>query len=103
MRSIARSPNFIWIDAGPGGARTPLTLGKTSIGLLEAAPQRWTLAFGRKAERAEGTMTALAIPQPRELAFLGVEASATGKRWRDRLDARGQAQAIAMAQRHAMP
>lgn len=48
-------------------------------------------------------MIALAIPQPREPAFLGVERSACGKVWRDRLDARGQAQALAIAQRHAMP
>jgi single-stranded-DNA-specific exonuclease len=36
-------------------------------------------------------------------AFLGVGRSATGQVWRDRLDARGQAQALAIAQRHAMP
>src|SRR6185312_13294593 len=36
-------------------------------------------------------------------AFLGVERSATGRRWRDRLDARGQAAALAIAQRHGLP
>ena len=35
--------------------------------------------------------------------FLGVECSATGRAWRDRLDARGQAQALAIAQRHNVP
>jgi single-stranded-DNA-specific exonuclease len=35
--------------------------------------------------------------------FLGVEQSATGRAWRDRLDARGQARALAIAQRHALP
>ena len=32
--------------------------------------------------------------------FLGVEHSATGRAWRDRLDARGSARALAIAQRH---
>jgi len=35
--------------------------------------------------------------------FLGVEHSATGRVWRDRLDARGAARALAMAQRHDIP
>src|SRR5215468_10007346 len=35
--------------------------------------------------------------------FLGVEQSATGRVWRDRLDARGSARALAIAQRHDLP
>ncbi len=35
--------------------------------------------------------------------FLGVERSATGLAWRDRLDARGQARALAIAQRSGIP
>jgi single-stranded-DNA-specific exonuclease len=35
--------------------------------------------------------------------FLGVEHSATGRSWRDRLDARGAARALAIAQRHDLP
>ncbi|MGB7098559.1 MAG: single-stranded-DNA-specific exonuclease RecJ, partial [Xanthobacteraceae bacterium] len=35
--------------------------------------------------------------------FLGVESSATGRRWRDRLDQRGSARALAIAQRHDLP
>ena len=35
--------------------------------------------------------------------FLGVERSVTGRLWRDRLDARGQAQSLAIAQRHGLP
>jgi single-stranded-DNA-specific exonuclease len=35
--------------------------------------------------------------------FLGVETSATGRAWRDRLDARGAARALAIAQRHDLP
>src|SRR5271155_5578679 len=35
--------------------------------------------------------------------FLGVEHSATGRSWRDRLDARGAARALAIAQRHDVP
>src|SRR5882757_5791502 len=35
--------------------------------------------------------------------FLGVEQSATGRVWRDRLDDRASAQALAMVQRHELP
>ena len=35
--------------------------------------------------------------------FLGVERSATGRAWRDRLDERGHARALAIAQRHGLP
>src|ERR1700732_4088909 len=35
--------------------------------------------------------------------FLGVEHSATGRAWRDRLDERGAARALAIAQRHEIP
>ncbi|HUD85451.1 MAG TPA: single-stranded-DNA-specific exonuclease RecJ [Xanthobacteraceae bacterium] len=35
--------------------------------------------------------------------FLGVENSATGRPWRDRLDQRGAARALAIAQRHDLP
>lgn len=35
--------------------------------------------------------------------FLGVERSATGRVWRDRLDERGNARSIAIAQRHGLP
>src|SRR6185437_14183808 len=35
--------------------------------------------------------------------FLGVEQSVTGRAWRDRLDARGSARALAIAQRHGLP
>src|SRR5271155_703916 len=35
--------------------------------------------------------------------FLGVESSATGRRWRDRLDQRGSAPALAIAQRPDPP
>src|ERR1700739_1224997 len=35
--------------------------------------------------------------------FLGVENPATGRAWRDRLDARGAARALAIAQRHDLP
>ncbi len=43
------------------------------------------------------------IPQEAPPAFLGVSRSATGRRWRDRLDPRGAAQALAIAQRHQLP
>jgi single-stranded-DNA-specific exonuclease len=35
--------------------------------------------------------------------FLGVETSATGRAWRDRLDDRGNARSLAIAQRHGVP
>jgi single-stranded-DNA-specific exonuclease len=35
--------------------------------------------------------------------FLGVENSATGRAWRDRLDERGSSRALAIAQRHDLP
>ncbi len=38
-----------------------------------------------------------------ERYFLGVEKSATGRAWRDRLDERGQARAMTIAQRHGVP
>ncbi len=48
------------------------------------------------------SMTAPFLPEaPR--AFLGVETSARGRAWRDRLDARGNALALAIAQRHGLP
>jgi single-stranded-DNA-specific exonuclease len=48
-------------------------------------------------------MSALPLPQPAGRAFLGVERSATGRRWHDRLDARGEANALAIGQRHGLP
>jgi len=38
-----------------------------------------------------------------ERFFLGVARSASDRAWRDRLDARGQARALAIAQRHGLP
>ena len=35
--------------------------------------------------------------------FLDVERSATGRTWRDRLDERGAARALAISQRHDLP
>jgi single-stranded-DNA-specific exonuclease len=53
----------------------------------------------------EGIMTlpATAIPVELPPAFLGVSRSATGKLWRDRLDARGAARALAITQRYQLP
>src|ERR1700742_2079863 len=49
------------------------------------------------------TLPATALPVETPLAFLGVQHSLTGKLWRDRLDARGAARALAIAQRHQLP
>ena len=45
---------------------------------------------------------ALAIRREAEPAFLGVEASFTGRRWRDRLDARGRAAAAEIVRDHGL-
>jgi single-stranded-DNA-specific exonuclease len=42
-------------------------------------------------------------PMPDNRLFLGVENSATGRAWHDRLDERGSARALAIAQRHQVP
>lgn len=47
-------------------------------------------------------LPATALPSDTR-GFLGVTRSATGRAWRDRLDARGSAQALAIAQRHGLP
>src|SRR6185312_11381389 len=49
------------------------------------------------------TLPASALPVEMPPAFLGVSKSVTGKAWRDRLDARGAARALAITQRYALP
>jgi len=49
------------------------------------------------------TLPATALPIESPPAFLGVAHSLTGKLWRDRLDARGAAKALAIAQRYSLP
>src|SRR6202162_1862932 len=49
------------------------------------------------------TLPASALPVEAPPAFLGVAQSATGKLWRDRLDARGAARALAISQRYQLP
>jgi single-stranded-DNA-specific exonuclease len=44
-----------------------------------------------------------ALPVEAPIAFLGVTRSATGRLWRDRLDPRGAAKALAISQRHQLP
>src|SRR5690349_12497185 len=41
--------------------------------------------------------------QPNRRIFLGVERSATGRVWRDRLDERGSLRALSIVQRHNLP
>ncbi len=48
-------------------------------------------------------LSATAIPIDAPPTFLGVTQSAMGRTWRDRLDARGTAQALAIAQRYQLP
>src|SRR5215831_11007769 len=49
------------------------------------------------------SLAASALPVESQPAFLGVQHSLTGKLWRDRLDARAAARALAIAQRHHLP
>ncbi|ULK97793.1 single-stranded-DNA-specific exonuclease RecJ [Bradyrhizobium sp. I71] len=49
------------------------------------------------------TPPATALPVEAPQAFLGVARSRTDKLWRDRLDGRGAAQALAIVQRHQLP
>src|ERR1700742_2933983 len=49
------------------------------------------------------TLAATALPIETPSAFLGVQHSLTGKLWRDRLDARGAARALAIVQRYQLP
>jgi len=49
------------------------------------------------------SLPASALPIDTAPAFLGVTRSATDRVWRDRLDARGAAQALAISQRYALP
>src|SRR6201995_2060339 len=49
------------------------------------------------------TLPAAALPVETLPSFLGVARSATGKVWRDRLDARGAARALAITQRYQLP
>jgi single-stranded-DNA-specific exonuclease len=49
------------------------------------------------------TLPAKTLPVETPPAFLGVARSLTGKLWRDRLDARGAAKALAIVQRHQLP
>ncbi len=56
---------------------------------------------------ANAWIDTMAVPAvafgPDERFFLGVERSVTARAWRDRLDGRGQALALAIAQRHGLP
>src|SRR5258706_13545482 len=49
------------------------------------------------------TLPASALPVEAPPAFFGVAQSVTGKLWRDRLDARGAARALAIVQRYQLP
>ena len=49
------------------------------------------------------TLPPTALPVEMPQAFLGVARSLTDKLWRDRLDARGAAKALAIVQRHQLP
>src|SRR6266702_1976236 len=94
------------------GCRCATLISSSSIGMRRRITPS---AFARRASadksasysalRTELNMTppATAIPVEAPPAFLGVTRSLTGKLWRDRLDARGAARALAISQRHQLP
>src|SRR6185312_16875775 len=49
------------------------------------------------------SLAASQLPIESQPAFLGVQHSLTGKLWRDRLDTRGAARSLAIAQCHQLP
>src|SRR6267378_8302829 len=55
------------------------------------------------ATMTSANMNLAVIPPASVRHFLGVEQSATGRAWRDRLDERGSARALAIVQRHQLP
>src|SRR3954452_12834883 len=61
------------------------------------------MAHGPSPLERHMTPPATALPVELPPAFLGVSQSATGKLWRDRLDARGAAKALAIVQRYQLP
>src|SRR5581483_10708473 len=100
----------------------PRATGTSSPRILAASPIAWGASGCANATRLrhiEGdnrspirarlpilgimTLPASALPVESPHAFLGVQHSLTGKLWRDRLDARGAAQALAIVQRHQLP
>src|SRR6266436_9404306 len=75
--------------------REPLIHVCFAFDIESGSAQRWQ---GTLALQTESIMTPPVTALPVELppAFLGVAKSATGKLWRDRLDARGAAKALAI-------
>jgi single-stranded-DNA-specific exonuclease len=58
---------------------------------------------GQIAAGFSGTKASTLTAMAENRLFLGVENSATGRAWRDRLDERGAARALTIAQRHDLP
>src|SRR5205814_9261189 len=56
-----------------------------------------------QADHELGNMNLVISPPASTRHFLGVERSATGRAWRDRLDERASARALAIVQRHGLP
>src|SRR3981081_1758234 len=56
--------------------------------------------FESDSARSKMTIALTAAAGPTRRLFLGVERSACGRAWRDRLDERGAARALAITQRH---
>src|SRR5690606_3671876 len=71
--------------------------GRSTTGLPTARASSSTGRFFDDRKRVLGS----AMPESRP--FLGVAKSATGRIWRDRLDARASAAALAIGQRHGLP
>ncbi|CUT09592.1 SinglestrandedDNAspecific exonuclease RecJ EC 31 [Bradyrhizobium sp.] len=80
--------------ANPGGLRANRAIGRT---------MQYIRLPGSSNRPMFMTPPATALPVEAPQAFLGVARSLTDKLWRDRLDARGAAKALAIVQRHQLP
>ena len=78
------------------GSLDKVNLDKVSLGICLARASRLCSGINM-------TLPASALPVQAPPAFLGVARSLTGKLWRDRLDLRGAARALAMVQRYQLP
>jgi single-stranded-DNA-specific exonuclease len=72
----------------------------------QIGPASFNIASSSEIDSDSAMMTMAALPaalKPSGRLFLGVERSVCGRVWRDRLDERASARALAIAQRHNVP
>ena len=98
-----------------GHRHSPLESGPSTAAAGEVLVRRVGLRIGVYADGAEAYLysasssrwcieyTRVSRVGLHRAIFLGVERSATGRAWRDRLDERGAARSLAIVQRHGVP